>query len=222
MIKVPATEPGIEALTPLAAAGVPLNVTLIFTPRQYRAARDAVWSGAQQLASLRRFKSVYSIFVSRIDVYTAQKLALSPGAQGQVGVLLAKRIWRENLDFWSGKNLPLHQEIVFASTGTKDPKEDPGKYVHALAGSDIQTNPPATNEAVERSGKTATRSVDRMPEDTIVREIDQRVDLDQMEEVLVREGIIKFANPHKELVAAIAQKRSALRHLSPQSAAKLG
>ena len=56
------------------------------------------------------------------------------------------------------KNTPLNQEIVFASTGTKKPEDPPWKYVEALAGSDIQTNPPATNEAVQNSGRTFERT----------------------------------------------------------------
>ena len=212
MIKVPATPAGIDALTPLAAAGITLNVTLIFTPRQYRAARDAVWAGAQQLASRQGFKSVYSIFVSRVDVYTAQKVpALSAAAQGQVGILLAKRMWKENTDFWAGWNLPLRQEIIFASTGTKSPSEDPAKYVQSLAGSDIETNPPATNDAVERSGRIITRAVDQMSAAEIAAEIDRLVDMNQLEETLVREGVIKFAEPHKGLISLIAQRRAALR-----------
>jgi transaldolase len=70
MIKVPNTPSGVAALEELAAAGVTVNVTLTFTPRQYVAARDAVWRGAQRRRSLEGFKSVYSIFVSRVDVYT--------------------------------------------------------------------------------------------------------------------------------------------------------
>ena len=70
MIKVPATAAGLGALEALCAAGVTLNVTLIFSMRQYEAAREAVWRGAQQRKSLEHFKSVYSIFVSRVDVYT--------------------------------------------------------------------------------------------------------------------------------------------------------
>jgi transaldolase len=210
LIKVPATPAGIEALTPLAASGVALNVTLIFTPRQYRMAREAIWRGAQQRASLEHFKSVYSIFVSRIDVYTAQRVpALSPAAQGQVGIVLAKRIWKENQEFWRAHPTPLHQEIVFASTGTKSATEDPAKYVVALAGSDIETNPPATNEAVEASGRSITRQVDILPPRAVLEEIDQRVDMDRLEETLVREGIIKFADPHKKLLALIAERRAA-------------
>src|SRR5205807_2401887 len=72
MIKVPATNAGLDALEELAAAGVTLNVTLVFSPRQYTIARDAIWRGAQRRASRDQFKSVYSIFVSRLDVYTEE------------------------------------------------------------------------------------------------------------------------------------------------------
>jgi transaldolase len=211
MIKVPATPAGLEALEDLAAAGVTLNVTLIFTPRQYRAARDAVWRGAQRRGDWARFKSVYSIFVSRVDVYTQQHVpALSPAAQGLVGIVNAKRIWAENRAWWADKRLPLAQEIVFASTGTKNPQDPPWKYVEAFAGSDIQTNPPATNEAVQRSGRTFTRQVDRLPPPEVLAEIDAKVDLDQMEAVLMEEGVRKFADPQKALLTLIAQKRAAL------------
>src|SRR5579863_6409958 len=66
MIKVPATPGGLAALEELCAAGVTINVTLIFTPRQYTIARDNIWRGAQRRQSLQSFKSVYSIFVSRV------------------------------------------------------------------------------------------------------------------------------------------------------------
>src|SRR5205807_7152205 len=151
MIKVPATPAGLAALEELAAAGVTLNVTLIFSERQYKIARDNVWRGAQRRKDgLSKFKSVYSIFVSRVDVYTEKYVpTLSPAAQGLVGIVNVKRLWRMNQAFWKDKNLPLQQEIIFASTGTKKKSDPPDKYVEALAGSDIQTNPPATNEAVE-------------------------------------------------------------------------
>src|ERR1043165_8684153 len=67
MIKVPATAAGLDALEEIAAAGVTINVTLMFTERQYRAAREAIWRGARRRPNgLTDFKSVYSIFVSRI------------------------------------------------------------------------------------------------------------------------------------------------------------
>ena len=211
MIKVPATPAGLEALEDLNAAGVPLNVTLIFTMRQYLAARDAVWRGAQRLASLEKFKSVYSIFISRVDVYTQKHVPqLSAAAQGQVGILNAKQLWEENSRFWAEHPTPLEQEIIFASTGTKSADDPPWKYVEALVGSDIQTNPPATNEAVEESGKTFTRTVDRMPPAEVVDEITKLVDTQHLEDTLMAEGIKKFADPQKALLALIEQKGAEL------------
>lgn len=212
MIKVPATPGGLGALEELAAAGVTLNVTLIFSADQYHAARDAVWRGAQRRSNPKSLKSVYSIFVSRIDVYTAKQVPdLSPAAQGEVGILNVKRIWRENEEFWKDKDLPLKQEIIFASTGTKMPEDPKDKYVAALAGSDIQTNPPETNAAVEELGNAYTRQVDRLPPDEVQQEIDQKVDFQKMEEVLMQEGLEKFANPQKALLDLIAQKRLLVR-----------
>lgn len=211
MIKVPATPAGLASLEELAAAGVTLNVTLIFTPRQYTIARDAIWRGAQRRDSLSHFKSVYSIFVSRVDVYTEKHVPeLSAQAQGQVGIVNAKQIWQSNQQFWADKQLPLKQEMIFASTGTKKPEDPAWKYVAAFAGSDIETNPPATNNAIEESGQTFDRQVDQMPSESVLKEIADKVDLSKLEEVLMAEGIKKFADPQKKLLALIAEKRGAL------------
>jgi transaldolase len=212
MIKVPATPGGLGALEELAASGISLNVTLIFSERQYKIARENVWRGAQRRkAGTSAFKSVYSIFVSRVDVYTEKYVpTLSPEAQGLVGIVNAKRLWRLNQEFWKDKNLPLQQEIIFASTGTKKPSDPPDKYVQALAGSDIQTNPPATNDAVEKLNKTYTRMVDQMPSKAILDEIDAKVDKKKMEDKLMEEGAAKFSDPHKALLKLIAEKRSHL------------
>jgi transaldolase len=212
MIKVPASAAGLDALEALAAAGVTINVTLMFTERQYQLARDAIWRGADRREDgLHDFKSVYSIFVSRVDVYTEEHVSdLSPAAQGMVGIVNAKRIWTDNQEFWKYKGLRLQQEIVFASTGVKKPGDPPDKYVEALAGGDIQTNPPATNKAVEESPKTYTRHIDQMPPPSIVSEIDRKVDMVSLERVLMEAGIKKFVEPQKALLALIAKKRASL------------
>jgi transaldolase len=211
MIKVPGTPAGLDALEELSAAGVPLNVTLLFTMRQYELAREAIWCGAQRRSSLDRFKSVYSIFVSRVDVYTEKFVpTLAPAAQGQVGIVGAKRLWQANQAFWSTRPTPLRQEIVFASTGTKKPDDPPWKYVSALAGSDIQTNPPATNEAIRKSDLTFHRKVDQMPPADVLREIDAQVNWQHLEETLMREGVAKFADPQKTLLKLLSDKRGAL------------
>ena len=111
MIKVPATEGGLAALEEMVASGITVNVTLIFSERQYFAARDACWRGACRRSNTDSFKSVYSIFVSRLDVYTEKHVpTLKPSAQGMVGIVNAKRIWKLNQDFWSTKGLKLKQD----------------------------------------------------------------------------------------------------------------
>jgi transaldolase len=212
MIKVPATPAGLDALEPLARAGITLNVTLIFSQRQYEAARNAVWRGGQErVGGVKGLKSVYSIFVSRVDVYTEKKVpTLSPAAQGLVGIVNAKNLWRQNQSFWKDKGLPLQQEIIFASTGTKKTSDPADKYVEALAGSDIQTNPPATNDAVEKLNKTYTRQIEVMPSKAILDEIAEKVDQQKMEETLMQEGTAKFADPQHGLLKLIAEKRASL------------
>ena len=109
MIKVPATPGGLGALEELCR-------------RRRHAQRDAdllangntrspampSGAGPRSAPALSKFKSVYSIFVSRVDVYTEHHVPqLSPAAQGLVGIVNAKRIWKMNRDFWADKKLPL-------------------------------------------------------------------------------------------------------------------
>ena len=208
MIKVPATEGGLLALERLVAAGIALNVTLIFSERQYLAARDACYKGAQTRTDKQNVKTVYSIFVSRVDVYTEKAVpALSPAAQGMVGIVNAKQIWKLNKDFWANKGFALKQEMIFASTGTKK-KEDPAwKYVEAFAGSDIETNPPGTNAAVQASGRIIMKHIDELPSADVLAEIAKKVDPAKMEQSLMSEGTAKFADPFTALLKTIAAKR---------------
>lgn len=211
MIKIPATPGGLGAIPELVAAGVTLNITLVFSARQYTLARDNMWAGAQRLTSMSHFKSVYSIFVSRVDVYTQKELpGLSKEAQGMVGILNAKQIWAENQRFWQGKNLPLAQEMIFASTGTKLESDPADKYVEALAGSDIQTNPPSTNVKVQKLGKSYVSHIQELPGASVLEEVASKVDQGKMEATLMSEGLAKFAEPQKQLIALIGQKRASL------------
>ena len=211
MIKVPATPAGLDALTALCAAGITLNVTLVFTMDQYRVARTNVWAGARKRTNLDDFKSVYSIFVSRVDQYSLKHLPkLSPEAQGQLGIVNAKQIWLDNQEFWSKHPTRLQQEIIFASTGTKDPKDPKEKYVAALAGSDIQTNPPETNAAIASGDFKFTRQVDKLPPAKVVAELNAAVDMQHLHDTLMAEGVAKFAAPQKQLLATIGRKRKEL------------
>ena len=120
----------------------------------------------------------------------------------------AKQIWRANQQFWGDKATPLKQEIVFASTGAKRANDPPWKYVEALVGSHIQTNPPATTDAVQASGRTFARTIDDMPPAEVLAEIAAKVDGVHMEQTLMEEGLRKFADPQKNLLKLIASKRA--------------
>ncbi len=146
-----------------------------------------------------------------MDVYTEKYVPeLIPAAQGQVGIVNVKELWRLNQEFWKSKNLALQQEIIFASTGTKKPTDPPDKYVEALAGSDIQTNPPATNDAVEKLNKQYSRKIDQMPPQNVIDDIHKKVDQKKLEDKLMEEGTAKFADPQHALLKLVAQKRASL------------
>ncbi len=154
---------------------------------------------------------MYSIFVSRVDVYTEKHvLRLSSAAQGQVGLVNAKRLWQANREFWKDKPLRLQQEIIFASTGAKKPTDAADKYVAELVGDGIQTDPPDTLEFVERAQKAYPPRIHEMPPQEVLDEIDREVDVEKMEQTLMAEGTKKFADPFKTLLGTMARKRERL------------
>jgi len=104
---------------------------------------------------------------------------------------------------------------VYGEPGTKKPEDPPWKYVEAFAGSDIETNPPATNDAVQKSGRILTRHVDELPPKEVLDEIDRVFDVDHMEKTLMEEGLKKFADPQKALLKLIADKRKQLGGTTP-------
>ncbi len=141
-------------------------------------------------------------------MYTEQHVAsLSDEAQGNVGIVNAKNIWLANQTFWKSHETPLEQEIVFASTGVKKAGDPPWRYVASFAGSDIQTNPPSTNDAVAGSGQEFTRQVDRFPSKEVLDDIESKVDYEALENVLMEEGVAKFAGPQQALLRVIEEKR---------------
>ena len=79
-----------------------------------------------------------------------------------------------------------------------------------MAGADIQTNPPATNDAVEKLNKQFARHIDEMPSKAVLDDIDKKVDVKRMEDTLMDEGTAKFADPHKALLKLIKEKRGSL------------
>ncbi len=169
MIKVPATKAGLPAIRRIVAAGVSVNVTLIFSVERYRevvaAYADGLRSAASNGLALGGIRSVASVFVSRVDSVVDPALdaigsELATELRGSAAIANARLVWAANLAMhddpaWralaaSGAH---RQRPLWASTGVKDPQYDDTRYVIelAVAGS-VNTVPAATLEAVADHG----------------------------------------------------------------------
>jgi len=161
-IKIPGTKEGLPAIEEAIFAGIPVNVTLLFSREQYLAAADAFMRGIERriAAGLKPdVASVASVFVSRWDGAVAGKVPVA--LSNQLGIAMACRTYaayRELLDsprwqrsFNAGAR---PQRLLWASTGTKDPKASDGLYVKALAAPfTVNTMPEATLLALADHGE---------------------------------------------------------------------
>jgi transaldolase len=221
-IKIPGTPEGVPAIEASIAAGLPINVTLLFSPEQYAAAADAYERGVERRLEAGldpRVRSVASLFVSRWDRAVAGKV---PDAlANRLGIAVAGqtyRAYRERLASarWQGLAArgALPQRLLWASTGTKDPKAPDVLYVEALAAPDtIITMPDATLLAVADHGRVGPLlPPDGGDADTVVAGFGRAgVDVDALGERLQREGAAAFVTSWKDLMSRIAAKADALR-----------
>lgn len=222
LIKVPGTEAGLVAIEELIAAGIPVNVTLLFSRAQYRRAAEAYLRGIERRVGAgldASVPSVASVFVSRWDAYTAA--LLPPEFANQLGIAIAKRsygVYREILgsDRWSrlARAGAQPQRLLWASTGVKDPNLPPGYYVTALAAEGtVDTLPEKTLLAFAESGEVRELlGEDTSDADRIVAEARKAgVDVDALAVRLQAEGRDLFVKSWRDLLTCIESKRNALR-----------
>ncbi len=229
MIKVPATRAGLPAIRRLLAAGVNVNVTLLFGIERYRAValehlaaleeRDAAGAGAASVAS------VASFFLSRIDTMVDGLLDAHPdrraaGAlRGEAAVACARLAYAEfeavaASPRWRAlaERGAQPQRLLWASTSTKDPAYGDVKYVDAIvAPLTVNTLTPETLAAYRDHGDPAVRIRDRLD---AARALPARlaalgIDLDGVAQRLEREGVRKFVDPFEKLLAALARRGTA-------------
>ena len=217
-IKIPGTPEGIPAIEECLFAGVPINVTLLFSAEQYLAA-----AGAYRRAVERRLaaglntpvRSVASLFVSRWDKAASDK---APGElRNRLGIAIAQRAYRAYrglLDSPAWRRLAAAgapaQPLLWASTGTKDPRASDVLYVEALIAPDtINTLPDATLLAFADHGAIrGVLSPDGGDSDAVLTQFAQAgVDTAALALELQREGVQSFAESWKDLLACIASKR---------------
>lgn len=227
MIKIPATPAGIPAIEAVIAAGINVNVTLIFSLDQYRAVAEAYLSGLEKLAAaggnLHQVASVASFFVSRVDgmVDGALEKIGNRDLQGKIAIDNAKVAYAEFQQLFSGARWQALtakgarvQRPLWASTGVKSPHYPDTLYVDNLIGADtVNTLPPATLNAVLDHGQTvATITDDVAGARTRLSQLAALgIDLAAITQKLQDDGVASFVKSFETLMASIDEKRERLR-----------
>jgi len=221
-IKIPGTPEGIPAIEEAIFAGVPVNVTLLFSREHYLAAADAYLRGIERriTAGLRPYvASVASLFISRWDVAVASKVP--PALVNRLGIAIGQRCCKAYNDFIASPRFRTAQNagarpqrLLFASTGTKDPKAPDVMYVQALAAPlTVNTMPENTLLALADHGKvTAPTPADGGDCESVLAQFKAAgVDVDALAAQLQKEGAESFVKSWQELMGVIAAKSSALK-----------
>ena len=223
MIKIPGTQPCLPAVRQSIAAGLNVNVTLLFGLERYEAVTDAYITGLEdRLAkgeSLSGIASVASFFLSRIDILVDPLLEEKDlqDLKGETAIALAKAayaIYKRvfNGDRWQrlAEQGAKPQRLLWASTGVKDPAVKDTKYVEALIGPDtVDTAPLDTINAFRDHGiVNATLESGLETAGNTLRQVKNAgIDLEAISQQLETEGIQKFKEPYEKMLRAIAAKR---------------
>lgn len=220
MIKIPATDESLPAVTASLAAGISVNVTLIFSVDRYQQVIDAYKEGIRRAAAAGKdvasIHSVASFFVSRMDTEVDQRLELigsdeALGLRGRAGIANARLAYQRFCEaFASMEDLPAganKQRPLWASTGVKNPSYPATMYVTELAGPDtVNTMPEATLNAVLQHGGlhgdtlTGTAAEAKQLFDQLSG---VGIDLADVVRVLEREGVEKFVDAWQKLLSSM-------------------
>jgi len=220
-VKIPGTPEGLQAIEDAIFAGVPINVTLLFSTAQYLAAAHAYLRGIERRIEAGLdpvVESVASLFVSRWDKAVADPVPAE--LRNTLGIAVAQRTYRayrELLDSSRWQSLAAAgahpQRLLWASTGTKDPDAPDTLYVEALAAPDtINTLPEKTLKAFVDHGELrgAMESDGGDSAATLARFEQAGIDIDALAAQLQRDGAASFVKSWQSLIQRIADKRGAL------------
>jgi transaldolase len=224
MIKIPGTVEGLPAITDTIAAGINVNVTLIFSLARHEAVIEAYLSGLEQLAAsggdLSKVSSVASFFVSRVDTETDRRLPEGHELRGLAAVANAKLAYQlfrlrfsgERWDALAAKGARL-QRPLWASTSTKNPAYSTTLYVDDLVGRDtVNTLAPASIEALHKGD--ANLRADAVEEgvadaERVIRSLgDAGVDFDDVTATLEREGVASFSTSFHDCLKTLEKRRA--------------
>jgi transaldolase len=211
MIKIPATKAGIAALTELIYLGINVNITLLFSLDQVVDTWQAYINGLQRRfkegLDLKHIKSVASFFLSRVD--TAVDPKLPEELQGKCAISLAKTAYLIYQEIFSSvifmplkKAGAIGQYLLWASTGTKNPKYSDTLYIEELIGMEtINTVPDETLNAFRDHGKAGsrlTKDIEKAPK--VLDQIKKYVDMQQLGQTLQNDGLKSFEKSFDSLI----------------------
>jgi len=222
LIKIPGTKEGLPAIEEAIFAGIPINVTLLFSREHYAAAAEAFLRGIERRIAgglNPNIGSVASVFISRWDAAVMDRM---PHAlRGRLGIAIAKRTYkayRALLDLPRWQRVynagARPQRLLWASTGTKDPEASDVLYVKALAAPfTVNTMPEATLKALADHGELgAILSADGGDCEVVLSQFARTgIDVDALAAQLQDEGAKSFVKSWDELMAVITSKSAALR-----------
>jgi len=224
-IKIPGTPAGLPAIEAAIFAGIPVNVTLLFSAAQYVAAADAYWRGVERRVAAGldpAVASVASLFVSRWDVAIKDKAPAE--LRNRLGIAVAQRAYKvycERLASDRGYRLAnagaRPQRLLWASTGTKDPAASDTLYVEALAAPfTVNTMPENTLKAFADHGRVgAPLSPDGGESEEVLAAFTKAdIDIDALAARLQDEGAASFVKSWKDLMDCLQSKSAAIRKAS--------
>ena len=220
-VKIPGTPEGLPAIEESIFDGVPINVTLLFSREQYVAAAEAFLRGIERRIAAKRdprVASVASLFVSRWDKAVAGKAP--PELRNRLGIAIGGRTYRAYRELLASPRWrklaaagARPQRLLWASTGTKDPKAPDTLYVEALAAPDtIDTMPEKTLRAFTEHGKIKGVMAEDGgdAEEVLASFAKADIDVDALALELQRDGAQAFVKSWTQLLKRIADKSEAL------------
>jgi len=245
MIKIPATPQGMPAISEAVAAGINVNITLIFSLEQYRDAATAYIEGIERLAAaggdVGTPASVASFFVSRVDTMIDERLkdVLDPRSRtaatqllGKAAIANARLAYVMYKEIFFGERFSRlaaqgarRQRLLWGSTSTKNPTYPDTYYVDELIGPDtVNTIPPVTLNAYRDHGKPASTLEEGLEEARGVFEQlnDLGIDVPEVMDRLLEDGVKSFADSYDALLAEISKKRTRLLRGWGHRSASLG
>jgi transaldolase len=222
LIKIPCTKEGLPAIEEAIFAGIPVNVTLLFSPEQYRAVAEAYMRGIERRidAGLNPdIASVASVFVSRWDAAVAGKVPAP--LSNKLGIAIAKRTYKAYRDLLGSPRWQRifnagarPQRLLFASTGAKDPKASDVLYIKALAAPfTVNTMPEGTLKAFADHGDLGEiMPTDGGDSEAVLKQFaTAKIDIDELAAKLQDEGATSFVKSWNELLNVISSKTAALQ-----------